>query len=493
MTPTLAPSEAAPCVTSSPSLIDLVIRDRLVNHCSPRESRTNFVARRALQGVGMCAASLGRVPFISMNLLLAKGDPLLGGLLAFCNSFSDAALITWSMFGMINEGMAPKTPEEQKLLEAHLSKKTSRSLRVLAIVTAVISQGPFAYLAYVYNNNNPLMPVIIFAVDSWVPARSLTLSFTDILERKSCTIFEKQLQQMRANTLGLVQRNQFEFISNPDCRERYLDALRELQESEEAVEYSKEYMGKVLKYNFQPHPPEHMVSKVSRIAAGILGGIFTASDLGMLGYLSYKGMDLLLSNPIVCGIAASVTVLANAYLYGTSITQTAISLSDSIVSFFARAYQPSLSEQLAPKLTYTLEAICTLIAGFSVGPAIQMSRDFLSDSLSIFEQVTLSSAVVLLVSTALFALIKEITELYVIKWGSPEEKQLMQLYLDMNKLCQIIETSPLLELAKFFNALPEEVFAQIRDAALTTRTALAEYIEAQQSLEQRPLLLVETG
>ncbi len=487
-TPTLLSVNSHNPLAPTPGPLSLFTRDQLILGMPPAEAKAHKIGRLTLKGVGVTLATLGKVPFISINMKLGENNKVYGGVLDFSNCVSFAALISRALTNMVDDYLAPLGEAEKSLVRSKNSKSLDHLILISSVALGILSQVPFAYLAYVYNAKSLLMPLAIFASDSWYPVYSTNLSLRNLSERRNFSIFEKDLAKYRNNLIKFVKESRFSLITDEEHREAYLLGLQRIRSFENPDNQSAEYMTLLSTRNIDPlaEPPPYC-KFLEKVITGV-GAVATASNFFIIGFLGFKGMELIWPNPFAEAIMAILTVGANAYLNGTSIPNMAVSLFTMITSSLRGLYQPTVADQLAPKLAFALKSLSMIMASLSYGPSVQISRDYFEGAFSTYLEVSLSLATILLVASALLDLSDEITENYIIHTGSEEEQQLLQLHHQMIRFSKVLKKSPLLALARFLKILPRGLFDKLNQTIDLSRGQLNEYIRQQLDKDTQPLL-----
>ena len=467
---------------SLPPII-LYVQRRMIDGIPPEESRIHCVFRRSLQTTSVIAATGSRYPFIAINLKLGGDIIPYAVALTYGNLTSFAGLVAWSFLNMIDEYTEPMG-EEERLLRRKKVNCTNTVILVSSIGVGVLSQVPFAYLAYVYNNNNPIMPLIMFATDSWFPIYSTNLSLRALAEMPSLKKFDQNLVSTRKKIIKLIEDNRQLLATDKEGRMDYLNAL-------ERIKNPAEYIGKLSKRRIEHDAQSSLCLTVAQQTVNLTGLALTASHMILIAYMSYEGAKLISDNPVADITTAGLVVGANLYLERLSIPRTAVRVFNMIKDALLCSCKPTLSDQFAPKLSFCLKAATLATAALSYGPSVQVSRDYFDGPFSYYMQVAVSCAAILLVSTALLDISDRIVEGYVVRRGSEEAKQIMDLNRKMQRFCRLLKESHLLEYARFLKALPQELFDNLIEDTEITLENLGEYIaeHLDPDSEESPFLL----
>ncbi|MGE0831252.1 MAG: hypothetical protein AB7N99_01165 [Simkaniaceae bacterium] len=469
----------------------------LILEIKTKEGSVHLVARRVLQGMSVVAGFLGRIPFIKMNLELGGDHKVYGGFLAYGTCASFGYLVSYSLLEIINSLMAPLSEEERVLVESRINATLKKAFFVAATILGFASQIPFVYIAYKYNEpstlnpNNLVMPTMVFAIDSWVSVYSAQMGMITLRERQSLTAYEKQLTQLRGKMYALIEQNRslLAFIGE-DTQKDFVsayDAITRIDNASDRVKALYDlFISKVSNYSLEPPAYTKYVDGVVKA----YGYLCAACNIGTLAYIAWTGMDELAGSIWGDSIITGLYVGSALYLNTTAIPQTAVKLFNLFKSIFICGYQPTLADHLTPKLSFTLKALGLATAALSYGPAVKLSKDYFgfNDGLEIFMEITLSCAVIFLVSMAILAITDKILEYKVEKMGSDNEKALMAIHQKMKHFSSVLSSSPLLEVAIFLKILPEETIENLIQNTDISLANLENYIEQHLTTEYTALI-----
>ncbi len=487
----------------------LFIDRRMVQGQMPHETTTHLAARRALQALGVTIAGAGKYPFVAISKKAGGDNEAYGVALAYGNTASFAALISWALLNIIDDQMRPLSKEEAALLMQNMSGYKRGGILSASIVMGLISQTPFAYLAYVYNGKRVEMPVLMMLSDSWFPTYSTQLSINAALSQRSFSTFEKELSTIRYALIGLLEENRA-LLDKPEGRMDYVRALRAFKDND-AQDRPQAYMMHILEGRVATLSKEQLCCEGPKCVkpgdglAWILGSAAFLSNMGAIGYISYIGWHQIYAEPGFDGTFAALAVGANLYVNGMSVPKTAVRLYNLAKSLLLCRYEPTLSDQLAPKLSFALKALGLATAALSYGPSVQISEDYFhgnstqygeysNEGLATYMEIANSCATVLLTSTAILDIVDQIIELSLTKLGSEEAKQLVELNENMRRFSYLLAKSPLLEFAFFLKAAPPELFKKLVQDTQVSTDALSSYLSDHMAdWEERQPLMLQNG
>ncbi|NGX36526.1 MAG: hypothetical protein K1000chlam1_01372 [Candidatus Anoxychlamydiales bacterium] len=473
------------------SLIAGFVDNRLIKRdLEIEESMATQTLRRSLQVAGIAISGLGKVPFIPINLKL-KSLQDFRVVLAAGNTLGFWALGSWSALNIIDEIYGPLTPEEKRLFSDRVNCLSKTASVASSVILSVTSQAVIAYLAYTYNNNNILMPIAIMASDTSFPFYSTLLSARKVFQKQSFSEFEKKLNQMKLEMMNLIEGNRKIFVEmQKEEKIDYLDAFEKIKDKEAKKDRLEEYLPLVFKEC--SISKQSKVQKFGRTFFGVNGGHFTLNHLALLGIVAYTGGNLITSSSMGGSIAAALTILSTMYLEGTSMVKTSQRFFDGIYDFITSRKNPTLSEQLSPKLTFSLKAIGLLISVLAWGPSVEVAHDYIDQfAFRTYMQIASSLAVTLLISTAILDIIDQVVEKKITISGSKEDRTILEINKKMKRLARVIKKSPLIEFAKFIKVIPQDLLANIQKRCKIASSELDGYISEQdQNFEEGLPLLV---
>ena len=468
------------------SNIALFVDRSIIQNLATQESRGHLIARRILQGTSVTVSFAARIPFIEVNLKLGGDNKIYGGFLAYgaCTSFG--YLVSYSLLEIIDTQMRPLTREEKILTESRMSLTLKKAFFVGATALGVITQVPFAFIALKYNEPsafNPhgfLMPIMVIAIDSWVSTYSGYMGLKTLRERQNLTTYERDLLKVRGKMYALIEANrQLLALAGKEARldfVRSYNRIKKIDESPQRINalYTL-FTDRIINQTLEPSPCAKRIDNIVKA----YGYLCAFCNIGSLGYISWVGTDKLANN---LGLNVTITALyvgTALYLNTTAIPQTAVTLFKLFKSLFTYSYQPTLSDQLTPKLSFTLKALGLITAALSYGMAIEVSKDYYKsqEGLEVFMEVTLTSATIFLVSMAILSITDQLLETKIEHFGSEEEKSLIKIHKKMKHFSSVLSSSPLIEVACFLKVLPEIAVQQLISDTEITLTNLEHYLE----------------
>lgn len=404
----------------------------------------------------ICSA-IAKIPYISIAFRLPHG-----WMFAVGNSSSFFLLEYWAIRATINDLFGAKSKREILLLNRNGRGRCFQIATLTSAMTvALLSQVPVALPALDYNGKYKYPAMIILLVaGSLIPVRSLQLSIDEALKMKACVLqeAEKKVEQVRKDLIALVGEYG-DLFRKADLADKLqmIRSLAQLKE-EDSVDTVNDYLSIILKETDNPS-----VSKISCIfgkIAQVSGLVLTASFQTALAMYTYaKSKEYIIDNDIVAGTFAATTVICWTYLSGQSV----INRTQQFVSTFINAIQcrgeATLAEQMHAKLTLSLKLVGVLINLAALGPSLVIYGDFYENhpDEKLYFQITICATLFLLLSTATMETIDETVEYFVLKKGSENYKQIIELKRDLRKLQELVQRSSLLDFSVFLFHLPQKL------------------------------------
>ncbi|NGX56749.1 MAG: hypothetical protein K1060chlam5_00995 [Candidatus Anoxychlamydiales bacterium] len=467
--------------TTYKSFISEFIDKRLIIEEKEETTLHNSWIQKISKIGGITISALGKIPFISINLKLNYFKGFKYALTAG-NVIGFWALGSWSFIKIFDNTLTTLSYEERKIFNNRLSKiKKIISISVAFLISGT-SQSVIAYLAYVYNNKNILMPIAIFLSDTSFPFYSTLLSMEKIFENPSNSTFEKKLYKVKKILINKLELNKKTFINLTVNEKKYI--LNHFSKIK-LMETDSQRLNKLLPLLLDTKTETiTKTQKIGNLIFGFKGLFYTINHLTLLAIVAFYGGKTLTSENIAGIIFAVLTVLSTFYLEFQSNIQTSQNLFHTIYNFCSHKQTPSLIQQMRPKTTFSLKFLGILIAALSWGPTVQVSKDYIQQKeLRTYLQITGSLGVVFLISTAMLAMIDEILHKSMSILGSKEEKSILQIEEKLKRLINIFNKSSLLEVAKFLKLYENQKNIQdIKKQAEINDYDLEEYLS--KSLEQ---------
>lgn len=429
-----------------------VLEERFLAICdreSMIDSRCRSISKNSLKIFALLLSVGAKVPFIPISLdfgnIMIGGvaGKIVGPIFAGGNVTSFCILEYWAAKNIVNDLFPQQIDIDSRNASCHILG-VYRKVTIISTATlmALVSQAPTALAGIKYNAQDYKYPagLTLLVTGSLLPLRSLQLT----LERLNCNFNQvitpqKKLQQEMVD-LCLSHRQLFV--------EMGWEAKLALIEDLNAIRNSGDEAGKADQYAWTllalptttPKPQNTLFRKVvnyTSTATGVLiTGIF---QYALADYTFYQSKEYVWDNDVAAGCFASLTVGCCAYLFGQSFIGTSQRIFNSASNLITQQNVPTINEQLRPKLTFLLKSIGLLINALALGPTIVIWGQFFDQYTAekIFFDVSICSAIFLLLFTSTIDIANEIAETLIIVKGSEEEKEIMQVYDEYQKLATL--------------------------------------------------------
>ena len=186
------------------------IQTVIIDGEQPVESECHLLARRTLQVVAPLLACAAKLSFIALSTAAAGSNKVLGAFLSYGNITAFSIIISWCALNMISDLMSPRVDAEKTLEKAQLPSWVNTGIAVSSCVLGVFAQFSLAYLVYVYNNNNILMPIAVMVSDPWFPVYSTWCGLSKLAKQRSYSPIEKEIAAVKQDHIVGLQRAQRE-------------------------------------------------------------------------------------------------------------------------------------------------------------------------------------------------------------------------------------------------------------------------------------------
>jgi hypothetical protein len=476
--------------TTYKSYISEFIDTRLIIEEKEEASTCNFWMQKIAKIGGITISALGKIPFISINTKLNYFKEFKYALAAG-NVIGFWALGSWSFIKIFENTLTPLSYEEKKIFNNKVSK-IKKNIRIsIALLVSGTSQSVNAYLAYVYNNKNILMPIAIFLSDTSFPFYSTLLSMEKIFETSSNSKFEKKICTAKKLLINKLEINKKTFIDlKLNEKTHILKLLLNIKQLPTDNQRLNRSLSLILDTKNETITK---TQKIGNLIFGFKGLFYTINHLILLAVVAFHGGKTLTSENIAGITFAILTVLSTFYLEFQANIKTSQGLFLKIYNFCSHKPNFSLIEQLRPKTSFSLKLLGILIAGLSWGPTVQVSKDYIEQKeLRTYLQITGSLGVFFLISTAMLAMADEILYKSINVLGSKKEKSILQVEEKFTRLINVFNKSSLLEMAKFLKLFEnQENIQDIKNQAEINDDDLEAYLaeKSKQLNETAPLIV----
>lgn len=439
-------------------------------------------ARLCTKAICILVSAGAKVPYVPISLKLpGRWFFAIGNTASFFN------LEYWAIKASINDVLGPKGRWEVSLLQnAGKGRCYQVATLTASFIIALLSQVPVALPAMDYDADYRIPGVIVLLVaGSLLPVRSLQLSINEALKMKRCALgdVEKKLERIRREVVSLTQEYR-EIFRLAGYEEKMgmiaaLAATSKDDELEEVWPHLSLVLGKPME---SPAPKRNVLCE--RLSKGA-GYFLTASfEAALAMYTWSKTKEHIIDNDVAAFGFTAATVLSWAYLTGESIANTTNRCVQSLFNFMKCRENRTLSEQIRPRLTLALKLLGMTLNVGALGPTVVIWGDFFKDNTDEqgYFQVTMCMAIFLLLSTATLDIIDETVEEIILKKGTPDQKQMIELNRKLLYLQQLLHRSSLLDFGTFLLNCPDRIKEHLLQKVDLAVERVTEFVEGGQQI-----------
>jgi hypothetical protein len=420
----------------------------ICNNEPPEDSHP--CTRRVLKGGAVVISAAAKLPYIPIALRLGS---VAGPIAAFGNSTGFFVLEYWAISATINDLFGAKISGERELVQGDRQNKPNVCKHVAIVSTAAVlalsSQLPTALPGMQYNEARYKIAagLVLMIAGALIPMRSLQLSIEQIrLQAKKTT--ESEMTKIQAKMGALVRAHHGVFIGkNLEGKRGFIETLDEIRHMDRAAQ-AKRYLAVFSQY--EPEP----VSRVTSTARAVFN--YTGLGLGALsaGIFEYALGEYtfevtkqeLCDNDVVGGVFATLAVGSTAYLFGRSLVSTTQRIFNVFGNLVTGGQVRNLSWHLRPKLSFALTAIGLITDICALGPSYVIWGNFYKDNEVEHElfQKTMCASLFLLLFTSTLDIIDDVVT-HSITTGTEEERAILRVHREFQKLAALIGKSPIRE------------------------------------------------
>ncbi len=370
--------------TTPSSEINEYISERLINQKEPSWSTTRKLTDIALKvifggGIGVLAT----IPFAPLSVHFSKrlnipGEKAIGYILATANSSSYFFITLWANLENVEGLTTPKTQLEKKITQKDNLAYLASSYFV-AVTLGLVSQVPFAYLAYDQNKQNLLMPILIIVADSSFPILSVNRAIKSITTRIFSKSKNKQTQHLLKNFDRFLS-NRIDWIAKGGTTDTELTLKEGF--SHKKIDSASKLIDFILQQESQnsltPPTPLQKVKTGARFL-GYGGGMSCAlSELIVLWVLSNKGWDSVIDSTPISRSLSVVVILVQVYLLVQVYGETCADLSEKSIeaitcSTTKSAHKTENKWFKAAKISIFAQSLLTF------GPSMETAMSYFKD------------------------------------------------------------------------------------------------------------------
>ncbi|CCB87870.1 hypothetical protein [Simkania negevensis] len=462
------------------SCLSRCIETVIVDDIQPIETCCHLIARRVIQIVAPLLATAAKLSFITISVDAAGSNAVLGGLLAYGNITAFSIIIGWCALNMIRDLIAPKHAEEMEIEKSKIPTWANIAIGVSSFVLGLFAQFSLAYLVYVYNNNNILMPIAVMVSDPWFPIYSTWCGLRGLAQQRTYSDLEKEILDVKQDHISGLRRGQEELslISSTE-RKDFCERLGRVKS--EADERIEKYTNTMLERKIEVIPRPSQVYQIAEKVIFAIGLVFLVSQYIVIGRTGFAGWQLVWDQKVFDGFMTAVVLVAYLYITGISIPNAATRLFGLVIGLVCCNYRPSLAQKSAPIMATLLTLVTLFTTGLSWGPNKQISEDYFNGWLQTFMLATAPASVVLLTTSIVLIVADIVLEHYVAWFKDDDARESMRLKWKYDDYIRIIDKCSVYEYAKFLKSTPLDCLDNISPKARGLVGRLDTYLAPQET------------
>jgi len=450
---------------SSANTLSAYVEKVIVDDIQPNETCCHLVARRIVQIVAPLIACVAKLSFIAISVDAAGSNAVLAGFLAYGNVTAFSIIIAWCALNMIHDLMAPKHIEERVLEEARVPKWVNVAIGISSFVLGLFAQFSLAYLVYVYNDNNILMPIAVMVADPWFPIYSTWCGLNALAKQRTYSDLEKEILEVKQDHISGLQRGQVELsLISSSARRNFREELESIAlEADDRVE---RYTDQMLTRKIEVIPRPSCVYQVVEKVIFAIGLVFLLSQYVVIGRTGFAGWKLIWDQKIFDGFMTAIVVGSYLYITGVAIPNAATRLFSLVTGILCCNYRATLAQKSAPYMATFLTLFALFTTSLSWGPNKQISMDYFNGWLQTVMLATAPASVVLL-TTSLVLIVADIALEHYVAWckKSDDAGADMKLKWKYDNYIQVLGKCSVYEYAKFLKNTQEDYLDKISPKA----------------------------
>ena len=446
------------------SALSAYVEKVFVDEVHPQETCCHWTIRKIVQVVAPLIACAAKLSFIALSVDAAGSNAVLAGFLAYGNVTAFSIIIGWCALSMIHDLMSPKHAEEKVLEESRVPAWAKVAIATSSFVLGLFAQFSLAYLVYVYNNNNLLMPIAVMISDPWFPVYSTWCGLTSLAKQRTHSPIEKEIIQVKNDHISGLQDAQDELnLISERARSSFRERLGNVGITSEskASDYTKEMLARKVEVIPRPSSLYKVIEKV----VFAIGLVFLFSQYLVIIYTGFAGWKLIWDQKVFDGFMTAIVLGSYLYITGVSIPNAMKRLFNLAYGLICCNYQPTLAQKSAPVLATLLTLLTLFTTSLSWGPNKEIAKDYFSGWLQTAMLVTAPASVVLL-TTAIVLIVADIAlEHYVARFKDEDARADMKLKWKYDEYIRVLKNCSTREYAKFLKTIPHESLDNISPKA----------------------------
>ena len=430
------------------------ILEKPIRGIPTQETSRQKTIRTSAQVAAVIIGGCGNLTFINITGKLAGDNEAYKWALVAGNTVAFGTITAWILLKMVNAQLRPRTVDELALIQSQTPRWLRNSIKTTAITAGLISQIPVAYIAYAYNNNNILYPIVILTSNASLPIHSLELTFDAFLRNRRYSEFERQLlQSKKALTQMIATVTQAVAAMTPQQRNQFLQELSTIASSST---FSEEdiLMNYLVKLRatadgepLTPDDPAWVTAvKYTAGATGLLLSFSLLSHYWMGGYEAAKLADE--EDSAFHHFSAGFVTFCNTYLTADLIVKSTIGICSGVMNRVRGISKKTLSMELRPKLTNAFKVIAAASGALCYGASVQFSKDYFDGNFGRFIEVTSAMGNIAFVTSGMLDCVQEGVQEYFLHRGTAHEKRSFGFQNEMQRLASLIDQCSPVDFAK---------------------------------------------
>jgi len=440
------------------------------------DTQCQKVSRRVSYAIAGGFSSVAKIFYIPISLqagvrILGKGGwgTALGVTSAVCNCKAFLILELWAARGIIKDLLGSKLEENTALERKKVHSCITGGLLISALLIAIFTQIPYALPADDYAPEYKTFAGIFSLIASiFIPTRSTQLSLKKIAEKSSSVNENSTISKIQTGVVQSIREKKQAFDNTTwDTKKHIVTDLSQIKSNIADKVHS------YFKWLISPSPNLTSLnsaigknaSRISKALGLCITGVF---EYAIAKYSYEKLKELVWDNEYFAVTAAGLTALSCLYLYGKAIFGTSERVCHSVQKKIEGKKNPSLGEQLWPRLSTGLKIEEAISNIFALGPTFVIWGDFFKNPTwqHWFFMSVLAIAIYFIISTSSFDTIDDFLKELPL---TDEQRAVLRQSQEFESLASAFENCPQEEFASFLQRLPEET-----KALLCTKVGISE-------------------
>ncbi len=446
-------------INAPPALIRY-IKNCIINNNYPDDSCWATTARKTTRLCAIFLAACAQGGMININYDAADGNEGLGVVLTASNLTTFGSFYAYCSWLVLEDAFKTSTPEEVEIFRSQLPNWVRTSLKICTALIGAFSQIPMAYATYKANSNSLFFAITRF-LDAGLPIRSLYLGARALLKNLNLSPIERNLEKSRDSFLSILRNKKSSLpyhheglVENEGLLE--MMQVNKLESDDISVDSGQEqdYLRTLLTISNENLPPEAPLIKTSQKVMHYIGHLSNLFVMALYGIITYHAMSLITDNEELKILSVIVVIACKFYLWKESISQAGKQLPNDLARICGVQPKPTISQAFMPKTDAVATCLSYAVGAFSYGSMKYFCNLY---NLGTFFTFASSSATALLAVNTFSTLKKGAIQKCLSKFGTQEQKNVIDISNKIDKLLVAIEDTNRFEWAKFVSWLPDNL------------------------------------